>query len=328
MSMADAQPARLARRRPPATVALLLPVADPATSRLTTSMIASMVFLGALVTLVTFSAGLVAWQAARDVSESLTVELPATTAADEVAAAEQTLRTITGVVSVRVLSVSETRALLEPWLGTDRLEDILLPRLIAVTVPAGSFPLASSAIENAVRPLAPAAIVIDHRRVAAEAGGLMELTLAVGGTLVLVLVVALSVATRALTRAAVASQSATIEVLQILGTPDDQIAGAFSRRIRQAASAGAAVAVVLAATVAIGIVVSFWSAFGPLTTAWTLVGAALAISLPGLLSVLLCTLQANAAARKALREPTAPPGTGTATSPNAHLTVSADARSS
>lgn len=299
MSETEAEEPSTPRRPPQPTTALLLPVADRPTSRLTTSMIAALVFLGAMASLSATMVGLIGWQASREVSRSLTVELPATTAPADVEAVAEALAALGGVSAARPLGSGETRALLEPWLGTDRLEGILLPRLIAVTtVPAEAVPVA--AIERAATALRPSAIVIDHRRMAGDAAGAMEAVVAVGGAVLAALLLALALGTRALTRAAVAGQGDTIEILQILGTPDDLIARAFSRRMRRAALNGAALAVVLVVVAAATILVVFGAGAVSRVTPTLAGAAALSILVPAAVAVLLCGAQASSSARRAL----------------------------
>ena len=299
MSETEADRPPAPRRASQPTTALLLPVADRPTRRLTTTMIAALVFLGAMASLATTMVGLIGWQASREVSRSLTVELPATTAASEVEAVAEALAALDGVGTARPLGSGETRALLEPWLGTDRLEGILLPRLIAVTtIASAAVPVGS--IERTATALLPSAIVIDHRRMAGNASDAVEAVLAVGVAVLAALLLALALGARALTRAAVAGQGDTIEVLQVLGTPDDLIARAFSRRMRRAALNGAALAVLLVVVTATTIVAVFGGGAVPRVTPVLAAGAAAAILVPAVLAVLLCGTQASRSARRAL----------------------------
>jgi cell division transport system permease protein len=135
-----------------------------------------------------------------------------------------------GISAAVPVSTADTRALLAPWLGSKlNLQDLPVPRLIAVHIGAGAKPDLDGLSARLTKEVAGASL--DDHRV------WIDRLRAVGGTLVGICagVLALVIAATALsvlfaTRGAMAGNRNIIEVLHVVGARDSFVARVFARR--------------------------------------------------------------------------------------------------
>lgn len=157
----------------------------------------------------------------------------------------EVLRTTPGIVSARVLSEDEQRALLEPWFGPGLPVDSLpLPQLVEVVEGEPGFD--PEALRLRLSAEAPGAVLDDHtrwRRPLVRAAGSMRWLGWVAITLIALTTAAMITLSA---NAALAANARVIEVLRLVGARDVYIARAFVRRFTTRTLQGAAVGTVLA----------------------------------------------------------------------------------
>jgi cell division transport system permease protein len=169
------------------------------------------------------------WQS--DIAREMTIQIRPTPGNDidaQVLKAESLARATPGVVEVRTYSKAESDRLLEPWLGGLSLDELPVPRMIAVRV-ASKARLDIPALRQALTAQVAGATLDDHRgwidrmrrmAAAAVAGGLGIFGLVLAATV-------LSVAFA--TRGAMASNRPIVEVLHFVGAKEAYIASQFQR---------------------------------------------------------------------------------------------------
>jgi cell division transport system permease protein len=169
------------------------------------------------------------WQS--DIAREITIQIRPTAGNDIdalILKAESVARATPGVVEVRTYSKAESDRLLEPWLGGLSLDELPVPRMIAVRVAPGAR-LDNAALRQALAAQVAGASVDDHRgwidrmrrmAAAAVAGGLGIFGLVLAATV-------LSVAFA--TRGAMASNRPIVEVLHFVGAKEAYIASQFQR---------------------------------------------------------------------------------------------------
>ena len=210
------------------------PIVPQATisGRALVAVIAIMTFLASLTTgaVMLVRAAASEWQA--DVAREVTIQVRSAAGRDieaDVAKAAAIARAAPGVAEVRPYSREETTRLLEPWLGSGvALEDLPVPRIIVVRIPAGSAPDLARLRQELGEQVASASLD-DHRGFVARMRAMSGAVLA-GGIGVLLLVFAATVlSVMFATRAAIATNRPVIEVLHLIGARDSFIAGHFQR---------------------------------------------------------------------------------------------------
>lgn len=206
--------------------------AGSVTGRSLTLVIAIMCFLASLTsgTVYMISRSADAWL--KDMASEVTVQVEPQEGVDPtktVAAAVDLLTKEPGVTSVRALSLDDSAALLEPWLGqADVLKTLPVPRLIALEVDRASPPdldqlrLKLSAGFKGVS-------LDDHRHWQQQIRTVTR-SFALGGLMILLLVAAATVAVIvSATRSAMASNRDIVEVLHFVGATDRFISREFER---------------------------------------------------------------------------------------------------
>ena len=168
-------------------------------------------------------------------------------------AVAERLRTLPGVLAVRVVPQEEIERLLEPWIGAGGLEsDLPVPALIDVDLT----PQARAGLDRlrqAVAQVAPAARVDDNAQWLAPLASLIGALKWLAAGLVLLMVGATAATVVLAARAALDTHRQTIEILHLMGAPDVQVARLFQRRIALDALFGGLVGFILAGTVLIAI---------------------------------------------------------------------------
>ena len=169
------------------------------------------------------------WQS--DIAREMTIQIRPTPGNDIdalVLQAEKLARDTPGVAEVRTYSKAQSDRLLEPWLGGLSLDELPVPRMIAVRVGPGAR-IDVAALRQTLTAKVAGASLDDHRgwidrmrrmAAAAVAGGLGIFGLVLAATV-------LSVAFA--TRGAMASNRPIVEVLHFVGAKEAYIAGEFQR---------------------------------------------------------------------------------------------------
>jgi cell division transport system permease protein len=170
----------------------------------------------------------------KDLDARLTVQLPEPNPGLRDAQASQILiglRRLAVVKSAEAVPQAQLSALLEPWLGSEGIDgDLPLPALIDVELKrTGADDIA--VVRELVAMIAPAARVDQQAIWLQPLANLLKslIWLAIG--LVTLMTIATSAAVVLAARAALNTHRATIDVLHLLGSSDNQIAGIFQRRI-------------------------------------------------------------------------------------------------
>jgi cell division transport system permease protein len=135
-----------------------------------------------------------------------------------------------GVLDARIYTRSESEALLTPWLGEGLdLSDLPTPRLIVLRLDSGR-PADMDRLRRDLAVALPDALLDDHHLVIARLGEMASaVAMATIGVFLLVLI-ALAVIVASATRAAVATNRDTVDILHILGADDMLIAREFRQR--------------------------------------------------------------------------------------------------
>jgi len=173
-------------------------------------------------------------------------------------AVARALRATEGLSAVRVVPQTESDALLEPWLGTDVDLSILpVPRLVTAE---RTGPLDVDALQ--LRLAAISGATLDDHEGWSRRLSEMAATVAAGAIAALLLMLlATALAIVFATRATIAANAATVEVLTILGAEERYIVRVFRRRFLatglRGAAAGLGVAVLLFASLEV------WAALSP-----------------------------------------------------------------
>ncbi|WP_114008469.1 cell division protein FtsX [Cohaesibacter intestini] len=171
------------------------------------------------------------WQS--DISRGATIQIRPIEGVDidaELAKAVRIAREANGINSARVLTERDSNALLEPWLGLDlAFDDLPVPRLIELTIDDPSvvdFAAISDALQKQVR-----GAILDNHRFWVDRLKSMAETAILAGVAILALVIAATVLIVVFaTRAAMAGNKETIEVLHFVGASNRFIASEFQRR--------------------------------------------------------------------------------------------------
>jgi len=229
-----------------------LKLASDAAGRFLPSVIAIMVFLGAL-----SAAGAIVLDQAmtnwgRSVAGTLTVEVGSMTSPDaaaRVATAVELLRATPGIAEARPLDKAAVDRLLEPWLGEAmRTADLPVPALIDVRL-APDATVDTGALGRRLAEAVPGAALDDHKpwlanmvRFARTLQGLAFVVVGLIGLATVALVVFA-------TRAGLAVHREVIEVLHLIGARDAYIAAEFQRYTLRLAALGALIGLVGAALV-------------------------------------------------------------------------------
>ena len=131
--------------------------------------------------------------------------------------------------SASALSVADTNALLEPWLGSDLdLGELPVPRLVVVTLgdPAR---LDIAAFRAALAAQVPSATVDDHSTWSGQLASVARTVVIGGFSIVALMLIALALSIVFATRAAIASNVQVIEVLHFVGAENGFVAREFQK---------------------------------------------------------------------------------------------------
>ncbi len=206
--------------------------AGSVTSRSLTLVITIMCFLACLTAGCVYMVNQQASAWLKDIASEVTVQVEPRERVDT----DKTVRDVgafltrtPGIRAVRPLSVEESAALIEPWLGnSDGLKSLPVPRLIAVEVDR-SAPADLEALRGRIETEFKGARLDDHRHWQQQIRTVTR-TLALGGLAILMLVGAATTAIIiSATRSSMASNREIVEVLHLVGATDRYIAREFER---------------------------------------------------------------------------------------------------
>lgn len=163
-----------------------------------------------------------------------------------------------GVLSANIVDRAATTRLLEPWLGTGlNLDELPVPRLIVVIIDRDSLPDFAALRASLAQEVATASLD-DHRTWVDRLVAMARTTVAIGISVLVLILAATTLCVVFATRGAMAGNGHIIEVLHFVGAESRFIAGQFRKHflltgIKGAAAGGLMSAIVFAAF-------SFWSA--------------------------------------------------------------------
>lgn len=196
---------------------------------------AIMLFLTLLAAAAAISLGNAASQGSDTLASEATVQLldpdPAARAAQQKLVAE-TLRQTPGVAAVTVVPESESRKLIEPWLGDAANDaDIPVPALIDVRFDSPPTAATLTQVQQSLRRVSQTARIDSHASWMAPFVALMQtlFLLTLGVMLLLLLATAATVVLSV--RGALNTHRTTIEIMHMMGSTDLQAARLFQRRV-------------------------------------------------------------------------------------------------
>jgi cell division transport system permease protein len=195
------------------------------------AVIAIMTFLASLtigvVMLLRAAAG--DWQA--ELAREVTIQVRPVAGRDieaDIAKAAAIAGAVRGVAGVRPYSRQESTQLLQPWLGGLALDELPVPRIVAVAIASGETPDLGK-LRGALAEQVPPASLDDHREFV-DHMRVMSRMIVAGATAVLALVmIATVLSVTFATRSAMATNRQVIEVLHFIGARSNFIAGHFQR---------------------------------------------------------------------------------------------------
>ena len=223
---ADARANDDTRPRKPAQIV----PAGSVTGRSLTLVIAIMCFLACLTSGAVFMISRSADAWLKDMASEVTVQVEPREGADTENVLKDAVAFLTkvpGVTSVKSLSLDESAALLEPWLGqADVLKSLPVPRLIALEIDRGS-PPDLDGLRQKLQASFTGVSLDDHRHWQQQIQTVTR-SFALGGLMILGLVAAATIAIIvSATRSAMASNRDIVEVLHIVGATDRFISHEF-----------------------------------------------------------------------------------------------------
>jgi cell division transport system permease protein len=162
-------------------------------------------------------------------------------------AALAVLQTASGIAHASILSEKDTMALIEPWIGSDKLiDDLPLPRLIDADVTPGA-PVDLAALTAKLKNAAPNAVLDDHSRWIARLKGISDTVIWAAYGILLLIAIATAATVSFATRAGLDAHHEMVALLHQMGARAGFIARAFERHYFVSALGAAAAGTVLAA---------------------------------------------------------------------------------
>jgi cell division transport system permease protein len=253
------------------------------------AVIAIMTFLASLTigALMLLRAAAGDWQA--DLAREVTIQVRPVTGRDieaDIGKAAAIARTVRGIAGVRPYTKQESTQLLQPWLGGLALDELPVPRLIAVAIVPGEVPDLGTLRAALVDGVPPATLddhreFVDHMRV-------MSRAIVAGATGVLALVMLATVLSVTFaTRGVMATNRQVIEVLHFIGAKNSFIAGHFQRHFLLLGLQGGAIGGGLALLLfALADIVNGWLLSSPGGAQLTALFGSFSIGLAGYVAVL------------------------------------------
>lgn len=169
------------------------------------------------------------WQA--DLAREVTIQVRPAAGRDievDIGKAAVIANSIPGIADVRPYSQQESAQLLQPWLGGLALDNLPVPRLIAVVISAGEAPDLGE-LRRALAEQVPSASLDDHREFVDHMRVMSRTILAAASGVLALVMMATVLSVTFATRGAMASNRQVIEVLHFIGARNAFIAGHFQR---------------------------------------------------------------------------------------------------
>jgi len=168
------------------------------------------------------------WQ--RQIADEVTIQIKPSEGVDTAAAVNRAVDIAAqapGVISATAIDEAQSRALLEPWLGSDFDPSTLpIPRLIALRVgPDADL----SALAARLKAEVPSASLDDHGLWLQRLSAMAQVMTLLGGVVLALVFAATALSVVFATRGAMAGNRIVIEVLHFVGAEDSYIAREFQR---------------------------------------------------------------------------------------------------
>ncbi len=197
--------------------------------------IAIMLFLTLLVAAAGLTLAEAAQKGGQDLSRQVTVQIIETDPverANKRAEVTRYLRKFNGVTSVKPVSDTEVRKLLEPVLGVDILDaDVPVPALVDIRLNQAPSASTLGSLRSSLRRVAPDVRLDPHSSWMAPFYRLMNVLLWLAGAVFLLLLVATSAVVILAVRSTLNTHRGTIEIMHLMGGTDVQAARLFQRRV-------------------------------------------------------------------------------------------------
>jgi cell division transport system permease protein len=159
---------------------------------------------------------------------------------DDIGKAAAIARAVRGVAGVRPYSKDYSTQLLQPWLDGMALDELPIPRIVAVEIAAGESPdlagLRKSLLEQV-----PSASLDDHRGFTDHMRAMTRTVVATGAAVLALVLAAMVLSVAFATRSAIATNRQVIEVLHYVGARNSFIARHFQRYFLLLGLAGGAI---------------------------------------------------------------------------------------
>lgn len=196
------------------------------------------------------------WQ--RDISREITIQLKPFDNVDMEASltrARALVSEFDGIAEVTIVGKSDTADLLEPWLGAGvNIDELPVPRLLTVRIDDGAMP-DLEALRTALAAKVPGASLDDHRAWVDRLVTMAFTTIAIGASVLALVLTATVLIVVFATRGAMAGNRDIVEVLHFVGADSNFIAREFQRHFLSLAFRGALAGGAGAAAVFIGLAV-------------------------------------------------------------------------
>lgn len=211
------------------------------TATLVTFTAGAMAFLAVFALSLSLATGRLADRWSSELARSSTVRIsaPAAELEAQTLAAQEVLRLTPGVARSRILGEEEQRLLLEPWFGPDLPVDALpIPRLIEVIEDGDGYDGEGLRLRLAAE--APGAVLDDHTRWRRPLVRAAERLRGLGWLAIGLIALSTAAMITLAARASLAANAQVIEVARLVGATDTYIARAFVRRFTLRTLAGGA----------------------------------------------------------------------------------------
>ena len=195
------------------------------------AIIAIMTFLGSMTIGIVVSVETAAsgWQS--DLAREVTIQVRPVAGRDieaDIGKAAAIARSVRGVAAVRPYSRQDSMELLQPWLDGMAIDELPIPRIIAVEIASGQSPDFAGLRKSLMEQVPPASLD-DHRGFVDHMHTMTRAVLAAGGGVLALVTLATMLSVAFATRGAIATNRQVIEVLHYVGAKNAFIAGHFQR---------------------------------------------------------------------------------------------------
>jgi cell division transport system permease protein len=215
----------------PRTSTMLLPARSIA-GRALVVVIVIMTFLAALTTGGVHLVVDASHDWSQDIAREVTIQIrpmPGRSIDADLNLAVELAKSVRNLQDVRVFDKKEAEKLLEPWLGSGLdLSELPVPRLVVMKFGWGGLP-DLAALKAALTERLPNASLDDHRLWLAHLALMADSLIAIGISVLILVLIATGLAVVFATRGAMAGTSHIIEVLHMVGAEDRFIAREFQR---------------------------------------------------------------------------------------------------